>query len=232
MSYLYDLTLRARAGVEGYGVLWSRDRIRAEQSEGKKMPKYRLKYDHVIGYTVTAETLESVERWSQGAIKGTALPRSERAVEVRLFDGSHEKAEVGDLVLRLGVRDGRFLHLIVPAGCADDVVREVRVPDSLEETLSKADEMARVAGEVGRSDGRSAPLSVFEGIDAEARARLDAFMTELRERVVSTQASSGVSDNMKRVPLWLYEETLRLRAETRENTRRLNELAKLLEDGR
>lgn len=59
------------------------------------MPIYRKKPALIEARQVTAGNLESIAAWSNGSIKGTALPRAERTVEV-----VEQRAEPGDWIVK------------------------------------------------------------------------------------------------------------------------------------
>lgn len=63
------------------------------------MPVYRKKAYQVEARQVTVGNLESIEAWSNGAIKGTKLPRDQRIIEIQNA-GIEQRAEVGDWIVK------------------------------------------------------------------------------------------------------------------------------------
>jgi len=69
------------------------------------MPQYRKKPVVIEAMQLTPESLEVVETFCGGAIKGTALPRPERIIHIQTLEGEMT-ASMGDYVIR-GVK-GEF----------------------------------------------------------------------------------------------------------------------------
>jgi len=61
---------------------------------------YTQKNTNVEARQVTADNLEEIELWCLGSIKGTMLPREQRAIDIWCqYADSEFRAEVGDYIL-------------------------------------------------------------------------------------------------------------------------------------
>ena len=69
------------------------------------MAKYRKKPVVIEAMLLTEGNLEQVEKWCGGDIKGTALHRSERVLDIQTLEGEM-RANIGDWIIR-GVK-GEF----------------------------------------------------------------------------------------------------------------------------
>lgn len=67
--------------------------------------KYRKKPVVIEAQQLTVDSLETVEAWCGGAIKGTSLPREEQVVDIQTLEGEM-RASMGDFVIK-GVK-GEF----------------------------------------------------------------------------------------------------------------------------
>jgi hypothetical protein len=67
--------------------------------------KFRKKQVVIEAFPLTVDTLEAVESWCHGAIKGTRLPREERIIHIQTLEGEMT-ARIGDFVIK-GVK-GEF----------------------------------------------------------------------------------------------------------------------------
>ena len=63
------------------------------------MDRYRKKPVVIEAIRLTPDNLERVEEWCGGSIKGTALPRSERCIDIQTLEGEM-RAEIGDWVIQ------------------------------------------------------------------------------------------------------------------------------------
>lgn len=63
------------------------------------MPKYKKIPIEVEAYQLTIETLETVERWCGGQIKGMKLPPEHRCIDIQTYKGEI-RAEIGDYIVK------------------------------------------------------------------------------------------------------------------------------------
>jgi hypothetical protein len=61
--------------------------------------KFRKKPVVIEARQLTVDNLESVEEWCKGSIKGTALPREERVIDIYTLEGEM-RADIGDWVIK------------------------------------------------------------------------------------------------------------------------------------
>jgi hypothetical protein len=66
---------------------------------GEAAMKYRKKPIVIEAQRLTPHNLEQVEEWCRGSIKGTALPRHDRCIDINTLEGEM-RANIGDWVIR------------------------------------------------------------------------------------------------------------------------------------
>lgn len=90
------------------------------------MPEiYETRPQEVEVRKVTEDNLEEVELWCMGSIKGTMLPRKDRAIDIwNNFLDTGQRAEVGDYIILN--RDKQYYE-VVPNNVFDKLYRFVRV---------------------------------------------------------------------------------------------------------
>ena len=62
------------------------------------MAKYRKKPIVIYAEQLTEKNLENLENWCGGSIKGTALPRNERVIDILTLEGEM-RARIGDWII-------------------------------------------------------------------------------------------------------------------------------------
>jgi hypothetical protein len=75
--------------------------------------KVSLHNPYVIAVQVTELNLQQVADFTGGAIKGISLPAADQEVEFYEF-GEEQRAQVGDWIVRIGLKGNKLLHLKVP----------------------------------------------------------------------------------------------------------------------
>lgn len=63
------------------------------------MPMFRKKPVVVEARLLTVNSLETVERWCNGSIKGTKLPRLHQAIDIQTLEGEM-RANIGDWIIK------------------------------------------------------------------------------------------------------------------------------------
>lgn len=88
------------------------------------MAKVSLHHEYVIARQLNVENMSELELWCGGSIKGTRLPPEKRVLQISR-DGEETDCKMGDWIIRVGSKGGRFIYFVISPDDMPFIFKEV-----------------------------------------------------------------------------------------------------------